>query len=142
MKIGKILISLLLLLTYSLSYAHSLIPHCHGLDCEVHGTTHGVKADSDQKHHHHQNENPYSGHFEHDEHCDEDCTFPIYIVGITADELNKNFKNKGFVAVLLSFFKELELSSRPSDYERNCMDNFLSPDIKNAPHRGPPTPSC
>lgn len=131
------------MLTYSLGYAHSLIPHCHGSNCDVYDAPHGIKVDSDQKHQqHHHNENPYSGHFEHDEHCDEHCTFPIYIAGITANDLNKNFKNKGFVAVLFSFFKEFELCNRPSDNERNCINDFLSPDIKNAPHRGPPTLSC
>ncbi len=154
----KALISLLLLLTYSLGFAHNFIPHSHDTDTEAHLVAH---EKGEHHHHHHAVKHSESNHkhvshgdhydkgfydlllcFMHDSHDHQnDCKDQHYIPAKTNTVTMNKFQANKLVAVLFSFDLEIEKSEFTSDHYFNSDIAYLSPSIEDTPLRGPPSNS-
>lgn len=150
MQIKKIIISLSLLLVYSLGFAHNLIPHCHGVD-------EAFVEHSDLGHHHHQHAAEHvhaeedHQHVSHGSHIDENlydflvCILfemehqehdSVFHYLPTAQKLvTKNQTNP--VIVPVATFSAINNLSKPKNNVVIVL-GYFSPLINELPLRGPP----
>lgn len=157
MKIYKIVISVMLLLTYSLGFVHNIIPHTHNSETGEH-----IIADHDSGHKHHQhttteNSNKDHEHTPHNDHFDENlydyfvCLFnekdhPAESCNVhhhlpaksNAPSLKKLDKTK-LISTLLALFSKTEQTELIAGYHINSVITYLAPSIADNPLRGPPT---
>lgn len=164
MKTGKVIISLFLLLTYVIGYAHSLLPH--------HADTEAVEQSSmniDGKHHHHNHmqaspsENSKNNRLiEHEHHYDDglfdlivclinevehqenDCNFDFYdLANPIAIENKANSKHNPvkarFVAVFVAVLNLSIQNNKPATINPEFTIVYNAPPITQSPNRGPPT---
>jgi hypothetical protein len=157
MKIIKSIISVSVLLTYSLGFAHTLVPHCQELISGEYQTSH-----HHHKHHQHQpgeEKNPNHEHILHEnyfdagvydlilcilsetEHPSNECNVDHYIPVNGNDNLKELTKAK-LLAVLFTLFQFPEQSDTLSDYIGEDVAIYQSPPLDNSPSRGPPYFSC
>ena len=157
MKIIKPIITVFLLLTYSLGFAHNLFPHCQELISGEYQASH-------HHHEHHQHEsgegtNPEHEHIIHEGHFDagiydfiicflsemehpaNDCNIENYVPAKANDNLKELTKAK-LIAVLFTLFRFTEQFETLLEYSRADVTIYLSPLLDNSPHRGPPSLSC
>jgi hypothetical protein len=151
MQLYKIIISLLLLLTYSFGFAHNFIPHNHVDDSENHVNFHGENG-----HHHHNNDSNVNhehishGHhdtedfydllfcYSHDTHNHEnDCEEQHYMPAKTSRISLKKSQTNKVVAVLFSLILKKEINENyviTSDFN----SIYLSLQTESTSLRGPP----
>ena len=162
LQLSKVVISILLLLTYSFGFAHNLVLHCHDTVEENH--THSTHSThSTHKHHQHiegEEDNTEHDHISHSNHFDEGVyDFIICLVQETGgpestcsiehcftinsnDFSLKNISKLQTVIVLYAVLN-IEVQSNPiSKYIKNIGRTYSSPLINDSPHRGPPFFSC
>jgi len=150
----KTIISLLLLLTYSVGFAHNLVPHCADFDTEAHDNEHHHEHHSDAEEHGNEHD-----HVSHNNHLDENV-FDYLVCLIHETEtpdsdcsaehcfvLNNptTFKkiNKAQVAIVLfAIFQPIVHNETIVHYSTGIEINYLSPPLEKSPHRGPPSFSC
>jgi len=150
MKVGKIVISFFLLLTYSLGFAYNLVPHYSDFGIDNH---HAI-----QHYHVHaskQDKNPKHEHITHNNHFDEGiynyivcltnetngastgATVEHYFTLNTNEIVLKKINALPVTMLLCAVFKieaQPEIFNSFNDVERI----YLPPFIKESPHRGPP----
>ena len=161
MEFKRIVISCLLLVTYTLGFAHSLIPHCEAGDTEHQIAAH-EGSNSHHHHEHHQHapeDNVDHEHIIHNGHLDgglydfivcllsdaqhprNDCNLQHYLPAITNDKIDTKISKTRLVATLFALcciiIQNEELPSFSSE-----LANYLSPHIEHTPYRGPPSFSC
>ena len=151
MHLKKALISSMLLLVYTFSFAHELIPHCHHTFGNV-GKSH-VHV---MKHEHH-GEDDHS-HISHNGHHDEGLIDLLVCVLIETEHpgsegdqlffLPKTENNKlndrlkvQFASILTILFDFYEDNSEVTP-QPDVNDFYSSPFLAHTPHRGPPSISC
>ena len=162
MQIKRAIISLLLLLTYSLGFAHYLIPHCEASNIE-----HQVAASQENPHHHHEHHQHtsddkdidhedivHNGHLDaglYDyivcflsdaEHPAEDCNLQHYLPANTNDKIDSQLSKAQFVAVLFTVFCIVKQDEALPKSRSEFAAVYLSPPIGDSPYRGPPSLSC
>jgi hypothetical protein len=154
MKIEKLIISLLLLLTYSVGFTHNLVPHCCDTPPHENRTT---------THHHHSATDEQIAehdHVTHNDHFDEGIYDYIICLVNEADNsetkcsvehcftINSNVfslkkMNTLQTAVVLFAVVSIPVEDAPiSNFLKKEELAYASPPIENSPHRGPPTFSC
>ena len=152
----KAFISIVLLLTYSLGFAHNFIPHSHSIDEENHAITH--EEDGHHHHHNHSTKHLTSDHehishgshydetlydllvcFMHDTHNHEnDCEDHYFLaVNSTRNIITKIQANK-LVTALFTIISETQQNEFITDYFPNLEIAYLSPPKGESPLRGPP----
>lgn len=159
MKIIKSVISVFLLLTYSLGFAHNLIPHCQELAI-------GEQQNISHHHHEHHQHEPdvklsseldhivHEGHFDENiydliacilselEHPADDCHNSQYVPTKSNNDLTKQLSKVKIVAILFSVLGFTNQSKSPSEYSCEVAVQYSSPPLDNSPNRGPPSISC
>jgi len=159
MSIYRSVISIFLLLSYSIGFAHGLVPHSQE-------NANGVEPDTDnydQFHQHKQHSHDQIAaiaHFEHLDHCDDnmldlliclmdDTEHPcaeenaaFYTPSITGNTPSNKYVPVNIIAVLIAVFTD---SGEDEDLVRSNFGAHLTqlfPPLFDAPFRGPPTVSC
>ncbi len=160
MQFKKTIISLLLLLTYSLGFAHNLALHCQ----EVSHLGLSVHQEEENHHHHkhHQhspdeNINSDHEHILHEDHYDEslydlvlcflneiehpaeECNVQHYLPAKTNNVSKKDLAKVKLIVILFSISIDVRKSEIATDYAPNIRDTFSSPPLEQAPYRGPPS---
>ena len=151
----KVLISILLLITYSLGFSHNLIPHTHNVESEEHTIAH---QKGEHHHHYHQNETRKQGHeyITHGDHYDENiydllvcflhnadeqkemCSFELYIPSPSNRALANKIEKVKLLAILAALSTEIEQPKIIfSEFTYLKIKSSPSP-IENSPLRGPP----
>jgi hypothetical protein len=161
MKIKRLIISFLLLFTYTLGFAHNFVPHCQDVnyfDISLH--------QEKGNHHHHehfdtQNDESEEGYYAHEDHYDlgiydlvqcllneiehpaEDCKTESYL----PSEVNtlifiNNYESIATLSGLFNFCITPSLSLVSPNYTWGIARLYLVPLIENSPNRGPPIISC
>ena len=147
---------MLLLLTYSLGFAHNFIPHHHDVDTEVHEITH----EKNGHHHHHHNTskhlNSVNEHISHEDHYDEDLLDLLLCFLHKAEHHENDCKDQHFlpaksntlitnklyanelIAVLFSLNTETEKNGSISSFTIDPEVSCLSLLIEDNSLRGPP----
>lgn len=160
MKIKQLLISVFFLFVYSLSFAHSLLPHEHGFYAE-HFPDVCTENETEHLHEHHC-ETPKESCIKHNDHCD-DSIFDLFIC-LFSDvnpyhsncevDINLNRFDKR-VNVNLSDLSLKTIHSHFCNYNGSLLNTVIDinescfyllrdysiPLIKHKPLRGPPTNS-
>ena len=162
MKISKIVISLLLLLTYTFGFAHSAIPHANGGHANLQSQTEAVSDHSHAHHQHNEGENSDSNHehLSHEnhfdasitdymlcvlndmEHKDANCNVLQYIPIKRSNKNLENWSKTAIVALVYTFFIDIEQPTESATYYAIDAPLFKSPPLLNSPNRGPPTFIC
>ena len=162
MQISRIIISCFLLFTYSLGFAHYLIPHC-----EASNIDHQVAAHQENPHHHHEHHQHtsdekdvvhedivHNGHLDaglYDlilcflsdaEHPTNDCNLQHYLLAKTNDNIDTKLAKSRFVALLFVAFCITDQDEQIPESNSERAVAYLSPPIEDPPHRGPPSLSC
>ncbi|PCJ23903.1 MAG: hypothetical protein COA97_10715 [Flavobacteriales bacterium] len=152
MQLSKILISLLLLLTYSFGFAHNLVPHCGEI------IPHEAHAPSHEHHQHSEGEKQLTkhSHVTHNNHFDEGVyDYLVCLVNETDDSdtecsiehcftfSSNNFSlkkiNKIQTAIVLFAVFQPTVQNESIAYSSTDLEiNYLSPPLEDSPHRGPP----
>ena len=148
------LISILLLLIYSLGFSHNIIPHQHGVEIEIHEHSH---EKNEHSHHHHNSAKKiktehqhvaHGNHFDeslydllicflHESHQDDDCVTQYYISAKTnRTNINKLQVNK-FITILFSIILENE-DRLATGYQIYSNIDYHSQAIEVTSPRGPP----
>ena len=158
MQFYKTIISLLLLLTYSLGFAHNLIPHCHNSESTEHIVEH------DGHHHSHQHNtiehsNSDHEHIAHKGHLDEgiydylvclihetetpesECEIE-HCFTVNVNDNNLKLNKLQSTIVLFAIFQPIPKDETTQSYAGYDEIRYLSPPIEDSPHRGPPVISC
>lgn len=153
MNFGKVVVSFLLLLTYSFGFMHNLIPHYEELE------SHNYSSANHQHHQHTLNDDVITNydHILHDNHFDEDlldliicffsetkhanigCDIQHYLPGETIDISKKELTKVKLVAILFSFVLNAEQSEPVFIIETDLKAKYLSQALANSPYRGPPS---
>ena len=154
MQFYKIIISLLLLLTYSFGFAHNLVPHCSDFSTENHNNTHN--------HHSHtsgEEQNAEHNHITHNNHFDEgvydylvclvhetetpesECSVE-HCFTMNANDNSLKKLDKLQAIILFAVFQPIVQDEAIESYFDNTEISYLSPPIEDSPHRGPPVLSC
>lgn len=156
MNFKRIVISFFLLLTYSLGFAHNLIPHQHDSETEKHSHAH------DNKHEHHHHSEPKKSkveheHISHGDHFDEgfydllvcflhdadfhtdDCNTHYIAPTKTHRSLTNKSQKTLFVATLLAVTIEVEQPELATYFNVNSIIFYHSHSIEDSPLRGPPS---
>jgi hypothetical protein len=155
-NIKKIIISFLLLLTYSLGFAHNFIPHQHNSETETHSHAH----DDKHEHHHHNKTTKLEldhEHISHGNHFDEglydllvcflhdtdfhtdDCNNHYFIPTKTNNTASdRSLQLFAIVNTLFATTFESEESPSIDFIELDATSKYRSPSIENSPLRGPP----
>lgn len=148
----KTIISIFLLFTYSLGFAHSIIPHCSGVsEAGEHTATHehhehGVTENHLDKHNHvTHNEHFDDGFIEfitcliheaesHETGCTVEASYTVNVNDVSFQDKSKLIAS----VVLLSLF-QTELNNQLVLFSPlNVEEIYSSPPIKSTPLRGPP----
>lgn len=157
MRTSKVIISLLLLLTYSLGFAHNLIPHSHEVETENHIAEH----DNEGHHHHHKAVEHSHGEHEHISHGDhfdggvldvllcvlhetnhpeDDCKDEHFLPANSNRIIINKLQTKQLVTILFAIETEaIELDLLVSS--QVVEKSYLSPSVEDTPLRGPPSKS-
>jgi hypothetical protein len=160
MRLVKSIISLLLLLTYSVGFAHDLVPHCH-----VNKTTNWTFKNPTKKDHHlahHKHTRAVDldeNTIVHENHLDdslfdfvvcilseiehhEDFIHHHFIPGTTDHSLEKKLNNPSLTHII--FVSGLEFSPKESTIPSDTFSAHYTEAsfVASSPHRGPPTLSC
>jgi len=155
MRLNKVIISLFLLLTYSIGFAHNLVPHCSG-EIEHASLT---ENDSHHQHGHHEHLDEdvaahdhiaHENHYDEDyldlvicmlddvEHGDEDCEQEhCFILGSNNLSL-KNLSNVQLIYLVVGLVQNSFTIEQPEYVSSEYCYNYLSPPLEKSPHRGPP----
>jgi hypothetical protein len=151
----KVIISFILLLSYTLGIAHNLIPHSHNHDGEKIIISHNANG-----HQHHQHSDNGTIHKDHEhishnnhydeslfdlmvcfinkiDHSTEQCKDQHYLPSKTNSISIKNLKKIKLASVLLILFNEVESNNSYTFYEPLLFTSLTSY-IKVSPLRGPP----
>lgn len=155
------LISLLLLFTYSLGFAHNLIPHNHNSEPKEHIIMH----EDGHQHHNHQHKNVKHSHSDHEhvshgDHYDEDL-YDLLVCSLhKTDHQEDDCKDQHFspsnshriiinklqanmlAVILFSVTTETEQSELISDDQIDSEKTYLSSSLEDTPLRGPPSLKC
>ncbi|MBL4745076.1 MAG: hypothetical protein JKY08_01785 [Flavobacteriaceae bacterium] len=162
MKINKLIISLLLLLTYAFGFAHSAIPHVDGGHANLQLQTETILTHSHAHHQHATGETSEDNHehLSHDnhydtnitdyllcvlnemEHKDSNCNVLQYIPLKRSNKNLENLSKTAVIALVYSFFIYLEQPVESVSYYSNNAPLFKSPPLLNSPNRGPPSFTC
>jgi len=162
MKNSKIVISLILLLTYTFGFAHSAIPHVNGGHANLQSQTEAVSDHSHAHHQHHEGETSDSNHehLSHDNHFDADITdYMLCVLNelehkdancnvlqyIPIKRSNKNLENlseTAIIALVYSFIINFEAPIKSAFNYSYTVAFFKAPVLENSPTRGPPTFTC
>jgi hypothetical protein len=151
MQLYKIIISFLLLLTYSFGFAHNFIPHNHVDESETHVNSHG----EDGHHHHHDNSSVNHEHVSHAHHDTEDFYDLLFCFSHDTHNHKNDYKEKHYILaktsrislnksqtnkVLAVLFSPILKKENNEDYFSNANShfNYLSPQTENTSLRGPP----
>lgn len=158
----KLIISTFLLLTYSLAFAHDLIPHCHT------DISHSINDEQEINHHHHKHHNHNNEpekhtkelmhqHIAHDNHLDEglfdfvlcllsEVEHPIAInhhhfFSINTSSTSLKLLSNTIFTSLLQFgdHSELQKENSTAKYFTRKSSDFLMPEKPHSHTRGPPT---
>jgi hypothetical protein len=153
-NIKRIIISFVLLLTYSLGFAHNIIPHQHDSETQTHKHSHSVEHT--HSHHNATNELDHE-HISHGDHFDEgfydllvcflhetdfktdDCN--IYYMAPTKVNVASNNQTQQLLAVVSTLSSLVSDSENfPSEIfvDNDSTKEYLSPSIDDSPLRGPP----
>jgi len=154
----NIIISIILLLTYSLGFAHNFIPHNHDIGTEVHEHSH---ENEEHKHHHHASEEKshnddisHGDHFDegfydlilcflHDaNHHEDECDNHYYIPAKSNNSLSKKSNQLKLAATLLASTINIKQPELISNLDFNSNLFYHSHKIEGSPLRGPPSPKC
>jgi len=152
----RVIISFLLLLTYSLGFAHNFVPHQHGSQTEKHKHTH----DDKHEHHHHNETNNLAidhEHISHGNHFDEgfydllvcflhdtdfhsdDCKSHYFIPAKSNNTLSeRSLQLFAIVNTLFSTTLESEEASSIDFLDLDFTSDYRSPSLVDSPLRGPP----
>ncbi|PCI99590.1 MAG: hypothetical protein COB15_03775 [Flavobacteriales bacterium] len=156
----KVFISIILLLTYSLGFAHNFIPHHHDVETEVHEHSH--ENDGHNHHHHGSEEKSHEGHqhISHGDHYDEglydliicflhdanhhnnECDNHYFIPAKSNNSLSSKSQQLKLVATLLALTIEVEQPELTTYFNVNSTTYYQSHSIENSPLRGPPSQKC
>ncbi|PCH76940.1 MAG: hypothetical protein COB98_04940 [Flavobacteriaceae bacterium] len=162
MKINKIAISLLLLLTYAFGFAHSAIPHVDGGHANLQSETETISAHSHAHHQHKKGETSDSNHehLSHDnhfdanitdymlcvlnnmEHKDANCNVLQYIPIKRSNKNLENLSKTAVIALVYSFFIYIDQPVENASYYTFEASLFKSPPLLNSPNKGPPSLTC
>ena len=155
MNIKRIIISFILLLTYSLGFAHNIIPHQHDSETHTHNHSHDNAHD-----HSHSNSLAHNDHqhVSHGDHFDEslydllvcflhetdfktdECN--IYYIAPPKTNASSKAQTQQLLAVISTLFELVSDSENtPSKHivGNDSTKDYLSPSIANSPLRGPPS---
>jgi len=153
MNFHKLIISIILLLTYSFGFAHNLVPHCNDSGEENHN-----HAPSHNHHYHAEGEAIDAEHSDiaHDDHFDEgindfitclvnesetpeeECSIEHCFI-INSNSFSLKDINKIQVAIVLFTVTQPIVQNEPIAYSSTDLEiNYLSPPLEDSPHRGPP----
>ena len=162
MRLKKVLISVLLIFTYTTGIAHNLIPHCHHADaeqtCSDEHEVHDHHQHSEKSHNHSHSSNPSLDHSQSTDHSCEDLFCLIECILSDTD-------HKDHFAEHLAFRPSETISSKPVKsinpmsglndkdickpilsypFSRASLSTDKSPTatILFGPNRGPPSVSC
>lgn len=160
MQFAKAIISLLLLFTYSIGFAHDLIPHCHADEAiELITTEHGENHHHLEHHNHAKIENLDDDDVLHENHLDDSLFDYVvcllsklqhnqglahlhFIHATTDNDSEKECARTSLLAVLLVTYVEFTSEEPFILFDRYIANNSQSPFIVASPHRGPPFLSC
>lgn len=160
MQFVKSIISLFLLLTYSIGFAHDLIPHCHVDEAmEYMIEEHGEKHHHLEHHNHAKIEDLDDDDVLHENHLDdslfdyvvcllselqhnEDLAHQHYISATINNDSEKGFAKTKLLAVLLITCFELTSDESFVPIDRYNESYSQLPFVVSPPHRGPPFLSC
>lgn len=156
MNFKRIIISLLLLLTYSLGFAHNFIPHQHDSETETHDHAH----DDKHEHHHHNGISKLAvdhEHISHGNHFDEgfydllvcflhdadfhsdDCNNHYFIPTKTNNTSSeRSLQLFAIVNTLFATTLETEEASSLNFLDAYLTSNYRSLSLVDSPLRGPP----
>ena len=160
---SRTVITCFLLFTYSLGFAHNLIPHC-----ETSNVKHQVAAHHESSHHHHEHHEHssedekgidhehilHNGHLDGDiydfivcflsemEHPTKDCNLEHFLLANSNDKVNTQLVKAKFVAVLFTVLCLVAQDEALPKSQSEFATVYLSPPIDDSPHRGPPSLSC
>ena len=157
MQIKRVVISCFLLFTYSLGFAHNLIPHCEASNIE-----HQENSHHHHEHHQHDSDDKdidhedivHNGHLDagfydyvlcflsDTEHPIHDCNLNHYLPANTYDKVDTELSKAKFIAVLITVFSTTEQDEALPKTRSEVASIYLSPPIGDSPHRGPPSFSC
>jgi hypothetical protein len=157
MQIKRVVISCFLLFTYSLGFAHNLIPHCEASNIE-----HQENSHHHHEHHQHDSDDKdidhedivHNGHLDagfydyflcflsDTEHPIHDCNLNHYLPANTYDKVDTELSKAKFIAVLITVFSTTEQDEALPKTRSEFASIYLSPPIGDSPHRGPPSFSC
>lgn len=149
----KIIISIILLLTYSLGFAHNFIPHQHDSQTETHSHAH----EDDHEHHPHNSVvDSDHEHISHGDHFDEglydllvcflhdadfhndDCNNHYFISTKSNNSLTNKSQQLALVATLLALTIEFDQPRSTTNIVVDQATSYRSPSIADSPLRGPP----
>lgn len=157
MQIGKILISFFLLLTYSLGFAHEIIPHCH-IESEIaFGNDNGEDSHHHHEHHSHETDDHLDHeHINHQDHLD-DGFYDFVVCLLSESEHSQSSTHHHYVpsnpnsisfkgldkiknaVTLLAVVTSIKCDIQLTEFGKENEDFYLPPPILYAPHRGPPS---
>lgn len=161
MQIKRAIISCFLLFTYSLGFAHNLIPHCQELVSEI-----GIFSNAKDGHHHLEHhthveiEDLDEDDILHENHLDDslydfivcllsemehpvnECQVEHSIPSTLNDDLSKQLSKTKIIAVLCSVWGLTNPNESLSEYNSEAAVQYSSPPLCNSPNRGPPSISC
>jgi hypothetical protein len=157
-KIGKVIISLFLLMAYIIGYAHALLPHHQEMD-----TVELFALNIDGEHHHHshsqktpdlesENNNLISHELHYDkgffdlvyclisdvEHPENDCNLDFYDFAKPELISSKNNVKVRFIAVLVAVMIPGFQNENATDIATGSPVVYQSPVLQQSPNRGPP----
>ncbi len=156
----KLILSIFLLFTYSLGFAHSFIPHVHTSESQNHEHVHEENGHAHHHHHSLEQVNQDHEHISHGDHFDngfyevlicflhdvnphkDECSHPYFIPGKSNNtSSNKSQQQKLVATRLISPLKveQTEVIDRLAANARIC---YSSPSLEDSHLRGPPTPQC
>jgi len=150
----KAIISILLLLTYSLGFGHNFIPHNHDTEKEEHVDSHEKNG-----HHHHNNIThlnvthkhiSHGDHFDHgfydllvcfmhEAHQEESCKENLYFPSKSSRFIVNKLQTVKLIYLLISINLESTNSGLFSGVIVNSTLDYLTPNIESSPLRGPPS---
>lgn len=156
MNYHKLIITILLLLTYSFGFAHNLVPHCNDFTEESHDHS------SNHNHHFHsEGEELHDDHIDiaHDDHFDgglfDFITCLVHESELPEDECSvehcftinpstSSLKINKIQTAIILFAVFQPIAQDEADFlsTSDVEIKYLSPPLEDSPHRGPPFFSC
>ncbi|MDB4533628.1 hypothetical protein N9242_02065 [Vicingaceae bacterium] len=153
----KLFISIILLLTYSLGFAHNFVPHNHDSETAVHEHSHEENGHS--HHHHSTKEQAHQDHehishgdhfdegfydllicFLHDaDHHEDECDNHYFIPTKTNSSSTNKLHQQKLVATLIALTVVLEKPELTYKLDVNSSIFYRSLSMEDSPLRGPPS---